>query len=409
MWNLAAFILMGITGVILNLAIGRFYGPGALGIFNQVLSIYIVLSQFAVLGIWLSVLKHTAEFAEDKERQASALIAALLLSGFLAGCVTLFGYLMADWFGSLLQSQGVATGWLMVLPGFWCYCVNKIFLAFLNGRRDMRAFAISQASRYILMIAGIAACIVLKTEPSHLAIVISWPEIPILLGLIIYTRPALKVLHLEKWLPWLKIHLLFGLKSFLSGTMAELNTRIDVIMLGYFAPDEKVGIYSMAAMVAEGISQLSIVLRDNINPLITNYYTNQKLEELSGLIKKSIRGFYAVMGVILLFALLLYPYVINFLTGGEDFHKSWGVFAILGGGIALSAGYLPVNMILVQMGFPGTHTTLKSWVVITNFSLNLVLIPLLGMYGAALATATTYVCAILYLKILTKKSAGITI
>ncbi len=409
LWHLTSFTLMGITGITLNLGIMRYYGPQALGIFNQVFAIYIVLSQFAVLGVWLSVLKHTAEFADDFETQSTCIVAALFLAASLAFMTTIIGYLAAKPFGRFFDSKAVSQGWLVVLPGFWCFSLNKVLMAILNGNRDMRAFALTQISRYSMMILALAICIYIRVDETYLPLIMSWPEGILFTGLLLYSRRYFKLMPIRQWSIWLKTHLWFGLKSFLSGTMSELNTRVDVIMLGYFTTDANVGIYSMAAMIAEGISQLSLVLKNNLNPLLTRYGTSGELQELKKIIKKSVRGFYFVMAGILILATALFPVIINFLAGARNYQQSWGTFAILAAGIGLSAGYLPVNMLLVQLGYPGMHTLLKAAVVLTNLVLNVALIPIYGIYGAATATAMTYICSIFYLKYLMKKSVGIAI
>ena len=65
----------------------------------------------------------------------------------------------------------------------------------------------------------------------------------------------------------------------MSSTISELNTRVDVLMIGAFLGDVKAGIYSIAILLAEGLWQFSVVVRNNINPLLTRHLEN-KLSEL---------------------------------------------------------------------------------------------------------------------------------
>ena len=65
-WNYSAFGIMALTGVILNFFIAWKMGLEALGIFNQIYAIYVVLGQLAAFGIHDSVQKHIAEYADDK-------------------------------------------------------------------------------------------------------------------------------------------------------------------------------------------------------------------------------------------------------------------------------------------------------------------------------------------------------
>ena len=62
--------------------------------------------------------------------------------------------------------------------------------------------------------------------------------------------------------------------------LIELNTRVDIIMIGIFMSDEKVGIYSFAALFAEGFYQLLIVLQNILNPLMARNFSESKLDEI---------------------------------------------------------------------------------------------------------------------------------
>ena len=53
----------------------------------------------------------------------------------------------------------------------------------------------------------------------------------------------------------------------MSGILTEVNTRVDILVLGYFHGDTLVGVYSFAAILAEGFSQLPMVVRRSIDPL----------------------------------------------------------------------------------------------------------------------------------------------
>ncbi len=83
LWNYSSVVISGCAGLLLILIIGTHYGPTALGAFNIVFAIYIILSQVAAFGVHHSVLKHMAEFAHDvmlrRSIFSSGLISTILL------------------------------------------------------------------------------------------------------------------------------------------------------------------------------------------------------------------------------------------------------------------------------------------------------------------------------------------
>ena len=70
-WNYGAFAVMAATGVILNFFIAWRFGTAALGVFNQIYAVYMVMAQLAVFGVHDSAQKYVAEHSGD----AAALLA----------------------------------------------------------------------------------------------------------------------------------------------------------------------------------------------------------------------------------------------------------------------------------------------------------------------------------------------
>ncbi len=401
-WTFSAFVVMGLVGVGLNLLIGRYYDASALGIFNQVFALYIIVSQFASFGFWLSALRYVSELSEDKERASQAIVSAIMLVTVSSSAITLLCYLTVPLVERVFDSHGVAVGWRYALPGLWAYSINKVLLAVINANRDMHVYSLAQITRYLIIISVLLYASLNGVEPDMLPLALTIPELvlmPLLLGYI-------SKRYITRWndctLSWLGKHYAFGLRSFLSGTMAELNTRVDVIMLGIFMNDLAVGIYSMAAIIAEGISQLSIVLRDNLNPIITQYFFSDRHDELQSYLRRSIKLFYLLMAAVYLISIFLFSHALEFLTGGVEFAGSWYVFLILSAGFSLASGYLPLNMLLAQGGYPAIHMRLKIYVVAVNMAANLLLIPIFGVYGAALGTAFSFVSSVILLKYFAK-------
>jgi Na+-driven multidrug efflux pump len=56
-------------------------------------------------------------------------------------------------------------------------------------------------------------------------------------------------------------------------------------------------------------------------------------------------------------------------------------------GMVVYAFFVPFDQLLLQSGFPGRQSALMALYVATNVGLNLLLIPPLGLLGAAIATA----------------------
>lgn len=406
-WNAFSFAVMGVSGIALNILLLAKYGAQTLGAFNQVYAVYILASQLAAFGLPSSVLKYIAEHSENHSRCNEILGSALLLVLGIAGCVCLIYYFSASGVGKLLDSEAVRKGMILSVCGLWFFAVNKILLAFLNGRQFMKAFALFNSYRYFALPAFLIVFIVIGL-PGHISpLVFTLTEATLFIALLAFVFRFWSITLPGK--KWLKAHLLFGGKSLAGGTAAEMNTRVDVLMLGFFYSDKVVGIYSFAAMLAEGIDLIPIIFRVNYNPLLTKQVIAGRLEELCSLIKSFVKRWRPIALAIGAAAVLAFPLLVKIITNDPELSKGWIVFAILAVGIVFRSGYYVFWELPVQSGHPGWQTTLILLVVIGNILLNFLLIPRWGIYGAATATTTTFVLSVVWLKIVVKKTLGISI
>jgi O-antigen/teichoic acid export membrane protein len=398
-WNLASVCIMGVSGILLNIIIALFYDSAMLGVFNQVYAIYIFASQLAVLGLPPSALKYVAEFSEDQNELREIIVSAVLLVASMGAVVSVSLWLTSGVLGRLLSSRGVSLGLSWVAPGLFFFALNKVFLSVINGFRWMKLFAILQSLRYILMI---LVCLILAFNAwpgESLSVIFTLAEAILFIICMIVLGRTIYYPGLGSIKKWIKKHIEFGLKSFFSTMLLELNTRVDVLMLGYFVSDSVVGIYSFAAMLAEGVFQFLAVVMRNVTPILVKLVADKKLEELREFIREGKRTGYRIMTTCGLILVLTYPYWIRLITNRAEFQKGWPIFAILVAGIVSVSGYLPFRNILQAADLPGWHTIMIIILVSINVMLNSVFIPMWQMTGAAVATACSTISLIFLLKV----------
>jgi len=393
-WNTGSLAILSVCGIVINITIMACRGPQALGIFNQVFAFYIVISQIAVGGLQFSVLKHCSYEQNNLIECASIASSALILVAFggIIICVILFG--LRDIIGGILDSPSVALGLTFAIPGLVFYALNKVLLMVLNGLRNMRAFAVFQAIRYLLILAGVVAIMLLGHPGSHLPLSLTIAEVTLFVALMLYINIMLFRMHFSfnsEMRSWFRRHVSFGSRGFLSGVLIEMNTRVDVLMLGYFMSDTIVGIYSFASTFAEGFAQLNTVVRQNVDPIVGKCFSEGDIKKIHEIAFKIRKIFYPIMAMLGAALIIGFPILIWIITPKGESWQSWGIFAILVCGIVLSSGYMPFITLTLQGGRPGNFTIMIAITVLGNMLLNYYLIPILGVYGAAVATAFIYI------------------
>jgi len=407
LWNIASVVIMGISGAVLTLVIAKWYGSTALGLFNLTYSIFTFLSQGVAAGIHLSVLNSVARHVDDEKEVQEILNAGLLTAGLTSLFSLIVIYLVRDVFGILFRSTDIITSLVCVIPGLFFFTLNKVFLSFHNACRRMKAYAIFQGLRYILLVLTLIYLVSVSVPPARLPLIFTLSEMLLAIILITYSLRYTRFSLSKKAIPWARRHFLFGFKAALGNLLTVANLRTDVLILGMFAPHNIVGIYSFAVLLVDGFNQLPFVIRTNVNPILTEYRFKKGVEDLRKVVVKGIILSYKVMipmGILLIF---LFPLIIWLFKLAPEFYRGLPAFAILMAGGLISVGYKPFLMILNQTGYPGHQSVLMFLMFGMNVLLNFILIPFFGMIGAAIGTAVSVVSAVFFLKLMVKKTIGI--
>lgn len=402
-YNLVSFAVMSLVGILLNVIITNSYGSAGLGVFNQVYALYLFLSQLAVGGVHLSVLKYVAQYEAKQDERRVIFTSGLLLTGVIALLVVLLIYPLSGPIGDLFKSPAISTGVIAMLPGLFFFSLNKVFLALANARRQMKTFAIFQAVRYIFMLLSLVILIATGASGDSLPALFTWAELGLFALLFLFFFKEVRIRFDKEQRKWYKEHWNFGLKAMGGNLMLNTFNKIDILILGLFVGDAAVGIYSFASMLVEGFNQLAVVVRNIINPVITTTFYQGGVEALQQLTRK-VRRFSSLI-LMPLGLIVVGGFSVLFFFLEKDFVlQAWLVFAILMAGAISCQGYQPLSMILNQTGFPGRQTMLIAAIYFTAVILNFILAPMFGLYGTAFATAITYASQIIYIKLFTEKT-----
>jgi len=409
LWNILSFGVTGLCGILILLIIMKVYDSSVLGIFNLFYAIYMLLSQLVGAGIHFSVLKYAAQFSEDNEKIQIILSAGMVSTILISISILFIIYLFRGVFKIFFDDQSIAGYIFLIFPALFFLAINKVLLAFHNACRRMVAFAIFSGFRSILWILSLIGFVFLSIAPYKIAVIFSFSEFTLFILLLIYSFKYFDFTISKDIFSWIKSHILFGFKALCGSIFVDINTRIDVMVLGIFSSDKFVGIYSTAAMVVDGFNQFSVVFRTIINPIVTKYKFNRSKTELENLIMKGRNLFFKIKLPIGFLLILCFPLFIRLLHLNPEYSQAWLPLLILMTGSMIRSGYAPFLMIFNQTGYPGIQSILYLLIFLTNLLLNFILVPLWGMQGAAAATAISYVSFVFYLKVLTLRKLEIKI
>jgi O-antigen/teichoic acid export membrane protein len=193
----------------------------------------------------------------------------------------------------------------------------------------------------------------------------------------------------------LRLFFSYSLLAFLSNLIQFFAYRIDYWLVDYYKGLEDLGWYSLAVRLSQLLWVLPILFASIILPAVASDREGYEQMRMHALI----RGMNIVNLVVALLAFLLVPYLIPLLFG-EEYKESIIPVKILLPGVllfciatVLAAWFAGKNMLKVNLA--GSILCL-----LVILSLDLALIPSLGIKGAAIASSTGYGVTGIYFVIL---------
>lgn len=184
-----------------------------------------------------------------------------------------------------------------------------------------------------------------------------------------------------------------------------INSNLDILMLGVLQGGAGVGIYRAANAITMLVSFGLVVVTTVITPQIAGLHARQNRQALQALVTQSARriALWALFGAL---TLAFGGRFILELLFGTSYAGGYGALAILALGQFANALFGPVALILNMTGNERLTLIGVTLSVVVNAALNIVLIPRLGILGAAIATAASLFLWNLLLAVALKQRTG---
>jgi len=184
--------------------------------------------------------------------------------------------------------------------------------------------------------------------------------------------------------------LTYSLPLLFSNFIFSLILWTDTLMIGYFLPESEVGIYNAALPTAFLMWMIPQALLILFIPILTEFYAQNKYDEFKN-VYKTVTKWIFVINLILLSIFYLFSKSILGILFGSAYITGAISLIILGTGYFigfLTSSSQDILLILKKTKLILFNTTLMA---IGNIILNLYLIPIYGITGAAIATSSIFI------------------
>lgn len=188
---------------------------------------------------------------------------------------------------------------------------------------------------------------------------------------------------------WLKV----ALPILLMESFVLFLQNSDVIILSQFHPPEDIAIYYAALKTINLITFIHFAVSNAVANRFSAYQARGDKARLAAMVRQSVSWtFWPSLGAAVVLLALGQPLLWLF---GPEFTAAYPVMFILAAGLVVKAMFGPAEYLLNMIGEQKLCAMILFTTALINILLNLILIPLYGLIGAATATALSLTLAAL--------------
>jgi O-antigen/teichoic acid export membrane protein len=167
-----------------------------------------------------------------------------------------------------------------------------------------------------------------------------------------------------------------------------------------------VGIYSFAAMLVDGAYHVLAMVRLNFNPVLVAALRLNDVAQLRTLRAQAARYALPALLVLSLGLVVAYMAASAWIVPGKGLDEGLPSLIILLIGLNLIGTWIPFDNLMLVSGRPGYQAVQQLVAVGANVLGSCLLLPYLGLEGAALGTAISYVAGTAALFVLSRQLIG---
>ncbi|WP_417691961.1 lipopolysaccharide biosynthesis protein [Roseibium sp.] len=185
----------------------------------------------------------------------------------------------------------------------------------------------------------------------------------------------------------------------------QLITSADVIMVSFWHDPHDVGIYFAASKTLALVHFVYFAVRSASAHRYAAYVHGNDTAKLAAYVRQTSHWTFWPSLAVALGLLLVAPLLLRLF--GSDFASGYPVLAVLIIGVLARASVGPVDALLTMSGHQKSCAWIYAGTFVVNVVCNLILIPRLGLVGAALATALSIVFEAICLSTVARRRLGV--
>jgi O-antigen/teichoic acid export membrane protein len=378
-----------------KIIVARGFTVSEYGVFNLALTVLSLLTLLALLGLPDSLPRQVAYYKEKDPSKLEGIISTSLIIIVISSAIfSLATFLFANKTSLLFKDPRLSYALRILAPSLFFSSLAATIIAVLRGfgRVKEKVYFRDMLSPFLWFLSLIS--IYLLRFPFTY---VFWAYVivqAVTMTFLLAEAEKLRILNFS--LKYVNMRLVkemisFSLPLLFTGIMGFIVTWTDTLMLGFYKGPKAVGIYNAAAPLARRLIPLFLnVAGFMFLPVFSELYAKNMLAEMKRVYQVTTRWIFIatlpIFGI-----LLLFPHASIRFVFGSKYLSATTALQILSIGFIFHTLVGLNGLSLVSIGDTRFIMISSLATATLNIVLNVLLIPLYSVNGAAIATATSYI------------------
>lgn len=380
-WIASSHVVIKFLKFILFIYIARILGAVEYGKFTFALAfvgLFIAFSSFGMNPIFVR------EFTKDEKKQKdfSDILSLKMLLGFFVLIIT--------WIGSFFITIDVGIQkiiWILALYSFFENLSNTIHSFFHTKQKMEYQSYLKIFEGILLFIIGIFMIFNFPSVKNLAYVYLLSMLISLFVALVFFNLKIQKInlsFNTKIWVDFLKVSWPLALVSFSD----HISRQADSVIMGFLGQINETGLYNAASRIIAMCLVPAGLIANSFYPALSKISAESK-EKFQKIWNYQTKIMAAIAFPLMAGGIILAPRIINFIYGYE-FNDSILVFKILLITIGIVFFYINFERALIIFDKQKVFFGIVAFSAIINLILNLILIPKISLYGAALSSVLTH-------------------
>ncbi|ODV48852.1 O-antigen/teichoic acid export membrane protein [Methanohalophilus euhalobius] len=395
-------LFLGFLGKII---FARYTAQYEYGIFTLGVTVVLILTTISTLGLQEGSVKYIAHFRgkNDPENIKATIFSSIIISLTTSIFITVIFFMASNFIATDIFNASDASLILKILSVSipFSVLISIIIAIYRSFNITKTKVFFSDFLRPIVYLLFLTVIILLGR--SYVAMVCAYVISIVITGLTLTIYFLKKPPFMIKWNEIsanniTKDLVSYSIPLFVAGILLTIMSWTDTLMLGYFKNPDIVGAYNAAYPISSLLSIIISSLSFLYVPIISQLYSKNQVKEL-GIINATLTKWGFMLTLPFFFIVFIFPdFVLNLLFGPQ-YTEASTTLQILSIGF-ISNSYFGFNYYTLLSTGKSNFLMKCSFIsAILNIILNLILIPMLSMNGAAIASASSFILIEIYMTI----------